>query len=217
MRKQSRLIKGTFIFGGLKHGVVLLIELILSIPLISAFQRAQPTNCVMGTIKSPIRLEVFSDFECPACRSFYMDSVTQTLQEYGSSGKICVLYHEFPLAMHTYGRKAARFSLAAQRIGREQWLAVMDALYRKQPLWSLDGEIAKALAGTLPADTLARIEKIAQEPAIEDEIEREIALGEKMGVKSTPTIFITAKGTTEKIERALPYSVWKDFFNNVLK
>jgi protein-disulfide isomerase len=217
MQKYPVPIKSIFPYRGGMRGSALLVVLTLSAALSSAFQRAQPTNCVMGTLNSPIRLEVFSDFQCPACRSFYMDVVTETLKEYGRSGKICILYHEFPLTMHAYGRRAARYSLAAQRIGRKQWLVVMDALYRTQPLWSLEGEIDKALEGVLPADTLARIEKIAQEPAIEDEIEREIALGAKLGVKATPTVFVTSKNRTEKVERVLPYSVWKGFFNDVLK
>jgi protein-disulfide isomerase len=205
------------IFSGPKLWAVLVVAMVLPVASGSGFQRAQPTNSVVGTINSPIRLEVFSDFECPACRAFYMDAVTRTMEEYGRSGKICILYYEFPLNMHAYSRRAARYSLAAQRIGRKQWLAVMNALYATQPLWSQDGEIEKALAGAVSSDTLRRIKEIAQEPSIENELGREVALGEKMGVKSTPTIFVTAKNKTEKVERVLPYDVWKGFFNDILK
>jgi len=43
-------------------------------------QRSQPPNCVLGTLSSPVRLEVFSDFQCPACRTFYLDVVMQVVK-----------------------------------------------------------------------------------------------------------------------------------------
>jgi protein-disulfide isomerase len=88
-----------------------------------------------GTPDAPIQMEVFSDFQCGYCRAFYVETITQVLNSYTPSDKICVTYYEFPLDNHTYSRKAARYSLAAQRVGKKQWLAVVDALYTKQEQW----------------------------------------------------------------------------------
>jgi protein-disulfide isomerase len=216
MQKNSPLL-GKHGLSGLRLWAVLLVVSMFPVPSGSGFQSAQPSNCVIGSLNSPVRLEVFSDFECPACRNFYMDVVTQAIKDYGRTGKICILYNEFPLNIHAYSRKAALYSLAAQRVGRRQWLAVIDALYTNQPFWSTDGSINKALSSAVSVDTLSRIEKLAQEPSLEDVLAQEIAHGDKMGIKSTPTIFVTSKNKTEKVERALPYSVWKDFFNDTLK
>jgi len=180
-------------------------------------QTSQPPNCIVGTLNAPVRLEVFSDFQCPACRTFYLDVVTQVVKNYGFSGKICILYHEFPLDMHPYGRKAARYSLAAQRLGRMQWLAVVDALYKRQPQWALDGGIEASLIGTVSAEDLLRMRSIALEPAIEETIAREIALGLSKQVKATPTVFVTAQNKEQKIEHLLPYQTWKNFFDMAAK
>jgi protein-disulfide isomerase len=137
--------------------------------------------------------------------------------EYGSTGKICILYHELPLNAHQYSRKAASYSLAAQRLGRKQWLAVMDRLYRAQPLWAVDGDIDRALEGAVSAEDMARIRKIAAEPSIEDAIIRAIALGDKREVGSTPTVFVTVDKSVQKVERVMPYQVWKDYLDKVIQ
>ncbi len=217
MRKKSGLIPRENVPENLRVWTILMIALALLIPTIAESQRAIPRNCVSGALNSPIRLEVFSDFQCGACAQFFLQVVTPTVREYGSSGKICILYNEFPLISHPYSRQAARYSLAAQRVGRAQWLAVMDALYRRQPIWAVDGDIDKALMGVVSAVDFARIKKIAAEPSIDDAITREVALGEKREVTSTPTVFVTVRKRTEKIDRLMPYEVWKDFFEDNLK
>ena len=189
----------------------------LLIPSIAEPQRAQPRNCVGGTLNAPIRLEVFSDFQCGACARFFLEVITPAVREYGRSNKICVLYNEFPLLAHPYSRKAARYSLAAQRIGRRQWLAVMTALYQWQAVWGTDGDVDKVLVDAVSPGELARIKKIAREPSIDDSIDREVALGEKREVNATPTVFVTVGKRTQKIDRVLPYEVWKGFFDDNLK
>src|SRR5262249_7208057 len=101
-----------------------------------------PATCLGGTPEAPIRLEVYSDFQCPACRAFYIDTMRQVLKDYCAPNKVCVVYHEFPLTMHKYSRLAARYSLAAQRVGHNQWAAVVDAMYANQATWSIDGNLA---------------------------------------------------------------------------
>jgi protein-disulfide isomerase len=217
MQKNSGLVPGEISSNALKLLTILLAGSILLVPPSVWPQRAQPTNCVTGTLNAPIRLDVFSDFQCPACRTFYLDVITQVVAEYGSTGKICILYHELPLNAHQYSRKAASYSLAAQRLGRKQWLAVMDRLYRAQPLWAVDGDIDRALEGAVSAEDMARIRKIAAEPSIEDAIIRAIALGDKREVGSTPTVFVTVDKKVQKVERVMPYQVWKDYLDKVIQ
>lgn len=180
-------------------------------------QRRQPPNCAGGTLDAPIRMEIFSDFQCPGCRTFYLETVTQILKNYASSNKVCVIYHEFPLASHLYSAQAASYSLAAQRVGRKQWLAVLDALYVKQPEWSQNGNIDAALIGVVSAEDLIKIKTIAFEKSIEKAIIQEIALGQKKEVKVTPTVFWTALNKEQKVDQLYPYQKWKGLFDLIVK
>jgi protein-disulfide isomerase len=217
MQRDSGWSPGQTYFDLLKIGAILLVVCFFVASSSLWSQRAQPTNCVGGTLNAPIRLDVFSDFQCPACREFYIDVIAPAVKEYGRQGKICVLYHELPLKSHQYSHKAAAYSLAAQRIGRKQWLAVMDRLYRTQALWALDGNIDGALESVVSAADLERIRKIAAEPSINSAIERAIEQGDKREVESTPTVFVTTGNNTQKVDRILPYQVWKDFIENIIK
>ena len=217
MQRKTGLMPKKSVFNNIKLWTILMIVSALLIPPAAVSQRAQPRNCVGGTLNAPIRLEVYSDFQCGACALFFLEVIIPAVKEYGEAGKICVLYNEFPLNGHKYSHKAARYSLAAQHIGRRQWLAVMEALYRRQPLWTKDGNIDKALNGVIPSGDLDQVKELAKEPSIHDTINREVTFGESRDIHSTPTVFVTINNRTQKIERVLPYEVWKDFFDDNLK
>ena len=196
---------------------VLILMLIPRVPLISQARTTPPLNCLGGTLDAPIQMEVFSDFQCGYCRLFYLETITQVLKNYTPSNKICVLYNEFPLERHPYSRLAARYSLAAQRVGKKQWLAVIDALYTKQEQWGQDGNIDAALKGTMSADDFDLTKKIMQDPSIEEAIKRDMDRGEKMGVTGTPAIFMAALNKKHPKYPYAPYQVWKDFFDTMVK
>lgn len=195
--------------------VLLCLVAALSQPALVADQSCE--NCLGGGLDAPIKIEVFSDFQCPACRSLYMDTMKQVLRDYSSSDKVCVIYHEFPLAIHAHSREAARYALAARKLGRQQWLSVLDSLYSDQPLWAQNGMVQVSVARALSPSDFQALLKLLQDPSINQTIDRDIALGQERQVKSTPTMFVTSLGREQKVEQVLPYPVLKSFFDKVVK
>src|SRR5512137_1981088 len=117
---------------------------------IPVYPMDQPSGQMLGgSLNSPIRLEVFSDFQCPACRELYLGTIRQVLQEYSSKDKVCVIYHEFPLPMHQYAKEAARYSEAAGRLGQPKLLTVFESLFTDQAQWTKDGSIELAISKAL--------------------------------------------------------------------
>jgi protein-disulfide isomerase len=217
MQQESRPIRKICVRQMALTLAVLILALIPQVPLISQTRTTPPLNCLCGTSDAPIQMEVFSDFQCGYCRSFYLETITQVLKNYAPSNKICVFYNEFPLERHPYSRKAARYSLAAQRVGKKQWLAVIDALYTNQEQWGQDGNIDAALKGTMSSDDFDLMKKIMQDPSIEEAIKRDMDRGEKMGVTGTPAIFMTVLNKKHPKYPYAPYQVWKDFFDTIVK
>jgi protein-disulfide isomerase len=184
-------------------------------PVLTAYQGAeQPMG---GTLNAPIRLEVFSDFQCPSCKVFYLDTVRPVLKNYCITDKVCVIYREFPLPMHPLAREAARLSTAARKLGQRQWLAVFDAIYSEQDIWTKSGMIQATVARALSSEDFQKLLVLAQDPSINQAIERDIALGKKRQVDQTPTFFVSALGREQKIVGGLPYATLKDFFDKVVK
>ncbi len=181
-------------------------------------QAPRSEQCLGGKPDSPIKIEVFSDFQCPACRTFYVTTIRQVIRDYCQTGKACVIYHEFPLAMHPYAREAARYSVAAQKLGHAQWVAVVDALYENQERWALDGQVDAAIMGAVSADDFNKMKKMLQDPSIEDAIVRDIALGQQRQVKSTPTWFAASPVTKEqRVEGPVDYRVLKPWMDAIVK
>jgi protein-disulfide isomerase len=201
------------------HSFLILILCPVAAISIPAAQTAGPRaeQALGGTLEAPIRVEVFSDFECPMCREFYLQSIRQVLKDYSSVNKVCVIYYEFPLRGHKYSRLASRYSKAAERLGRKQRLAVMDALYEQQEKWAEDGSVDDVVFKALGSDDYFKIKRLMQDPAIDQEIDQEIALADKKEVTSTPTFFVSAIGKEQKVIGMLSYAVLKDFFDSIVK
>jgi protein-disulfide isomerase len=171
-----------------------------------------------GPPQAPVRIEVYSDFECPHCRDLYLTVIRRILQDY--SNKVCVVYHEYPLSTHRYSEQAARYSEAASRLGQQTLLRVIDALFVDQANWSQTGRIDELIAKTLPRDEFQKLKRIMQDPGVNLEVEREKQRGFQAGINSTPTLFIYYYGKRQVVDTRqgpVPYPVMKQFLDSVLK
>jgi len=181
------------------------------------FIPGSPEQCLGGQLDAPIRIDVFSDFQCPACGVLYLETMRQVLRDYSTSNKVCVVYHEFPLPVHAHAREAARWSIAAQKLGRKQWVAVVDALYSHQGGWAASGKVEPVVANALSAEDYTEAKRILLRPEVDQILERDLALGRERKVESTPTMFITAVAREQKVVGGLPYAVLKNFFDRIVK
>ncbi len=178
----------------------------------------RPEFYIGGEAGAPIKIEVFSDYQCPACRTFYLETIKPILVNYAGKNKVSVVYRDFPLEMHQYARAAARLSIAAQRLGRERWLRVSEALYTNQDQWAQDGNLEAALAKVLDPTEVVRLRNLAADPAIDAAIDQELMLGQSREVNSTPTFFITTEaGRQQRVNGPVPYVVLKDYLDRLIK
>jgi protein-disulfide isomerase len=164
---------------------------------------AEPA-CNRGNADAPVRLEVFSDYECPVCRAFYLQTMKQIFTDYADKGKVCVVYREFPTYEHS--REAARYARASLRVGAPQWGRVVEAFYQTQPDWSKTGDVEGVVAKALSPEDFALARKYAQDTTLEKTIDDDAIEGLQREVKGTPTSFITMSGKTEKVDGALTFA-----------
>ncbi len=201
------------------------LSLIISLPVLLFMAQAAPAGSpdetsgqiLGGSLDAPIRLEVFSDFQCPACRDLYLGTIRPVLLDYASKDKVCVIYHEFPLTIHQHAREAAKYAEATYRLNQQKMLPVMDSLFSDQSQWSQDGKLEAVVAKALSSEDLQKVKKIMQDPSVNQAIDREVALGEKRAVKSTPTLFLYYLGREQKVEGIVTYPVLKQFLDSIVK
>lgn len=160
------------------------------------------TNKAFGNPAAKIRLDVFSDFECPACRGFHIEMLPQIERDYGPTGKVYIVSHEYPLNIpaHKYSHEVANYATAAARIGK--YNEVADALFQNQATWSTDGKYWDVIAKVLTPAEQKKVQALAKDPSVINEVNEDVNLGNRLGVNSTPTIFLTHGGQ----RFSLPYS-----------
>jgi protein-disulfide isomerase len=172
---------------------------------------------VGGHPNAPIRMEVFSCYQCPPCREFYLETIRPLLKEYARDNKVCLIYYEFPLKIHNYSRDTARYAVAAYRLGQDYWQRVSEALYTKQSQWARDGKVEAVVAEVLTPEEMAKVKEFLKDPSIDQSIDQDIAVGYERKVQGTPTFFLQAKGREEKVVGRVSYPVLKDRLDQLLK
>ena len=51
----------------------------------------------MGSKNAPIAMEVFSDFQCPACKALFLKVNQKLMDNYVITGKVYLIHRDFPL------------------------------------------------------------------------------------------------------------------------
>jgi protein-disulfide isomerase len=145
-----------------------------------------------GGASKAMELVEFSDFECPHCKDA-QPIVAKLLADYPSAHFV---YQDFPLIqIHTEALKASTHGYCVTKAGgNDAFFKFSDALFANQagltPTTSDDTlKDAETKAGQDPA----KIAACAATPAAKEAIDASRALGERVGVNQTPTIFVNGR------------------------
>jgi protein-disulfide isomerase len=169
-----------------------------------------------GSKSAPLTMEVFSDFECPACRTLYQDTLRQITQNYVDTGKLYLIHRDFPLPSHKYSREAARYANAAALIGK--FNAVYAALFSKQETWAANGQVDAIVASVLSPAEMAQVRQLSKEKDLDAAIQKDVDLGIKVHhVTQTPTSVITYQGQMYPVVGVVSYPILKQFLDQLLK
>ena len=163
-------------------------------------------------------MEIFGDFQCPACRNFFEASVKQVIEQYVVPGKVYLVHRDFPLDIHPFARDAARLANAAAQFG--QFEAIERALYDKQDEWATRGNIEEVMATSFPPAQMKKIRdyEATHTSDINASIERDRAAGMQRNVNQTPTVFITYHGKTEALPGGgVDFKLLKNYFDYLLR
>ena len=160
-------------------------------------------------------MEVFSDFQCPACRELYFQTVRPVIDNYVSAGKVYLIHRDMPLPVHPHSREAARYANAAARVSRMEKVVV--ALFDKQPIWAADGNVDGVVAAALTRAEMIQVRKLVTGGTLDGGIDKDVALGNQFRVTQTPTTIITYKGQTYPVVGVVTYKMLNTFLEGLLK
>ncbi|MCH7992986.1 MAG: thioredoxin domain-containing protein [Planctomycetes bacterium] len=146
----------------------------------------------------PLKVIVFSDFECPECRNLanFLESDAQKL----FGGALAVIFKYYPLdkkcndqsarSVHPNACAAARMAEAARQLeGNDAFWDVHDYLYENQQTLKQGKIDTAAVAEVVGVDHHDFVEAM-NSAEVNQRIKEDIAEARKVGVRSTPSAFI---------------------------
>jgi protein-disulfide isomerase len=171
---------------------IIAVSLVAVIPARAQFSGPPPTTQVHdpAALKPPpgarVAIIEFEDMECPDCRA-----ANPLLKEASDTYKIPWVRHDFPLAFHAWSFQAAVnarwFDTKTKKLGDEY----RDAVFANQPsiaslqdLRTFTEKFAAEHKLTLPF-------AIDPEGKLTAEVKADYALGQRVGIEHTPTIWVT--------------------------
>ena len=173
----------------------------------------QPDPKAMGSPGAPITLEVFSDFQCPHCKPLHDETLPPLIRDYVAQGKVYLIHREFPLPGHPYAMVAASYATAAARLGK--YNEVSDRLWLHQTTWSQSGKVEEtACRGLTPAET-AKVKALVNDKSIAAEIQRDVAMGQKLELHQTPTMIVRRGTAVYPLAGMINYDLLRSFLDSL--
>jgi protein-disulfide isomerase len=171
------------------------IQLFLAEPEPPVYDIAIDDQPAKGNPSAAVTIVEFTDYQCPSCASL-QPAVELLLKEFGDKARLVV--RDFPLRQHAYAFKAAEAAEAAREQGKYWEYAAL--LYGAQT--ALAVEDLKKYAGQLGLDRQMFDQALAS-GKFTDQVRRDLQDGIKVGVYSTPAIFMNGKQVQAKTYETL--------------
>lgn len=169
----------------------------------------------LGSKTAPVVMEIFSDFQCPACKSLYDATNRNLIDNYVNTGKVYLIHRDFPLPMHAHSKVAAQYSRAAAQIGKLE--AVEDVLFENQEKWEASGDVDGTVAKVLSPGEMTKVRALVKSGSVDASIAKDQALGNTTyRVSQTPTTIFHANGQTYPYAGVMSWDILKQFLDQLL-
>ena len=160
-----------------------------------------------GGENAKVSVVVFSDFQCPFC-SRAAKTVSDLKKKYGN--KVKIAFKHFPLPMHKDAGPASEASMCVHEQGKDKFWKFHDLAFAAQD--KLDAESLAKHAKTAGADE-KKFKECFDGKKYAEFVKKDLAYGEKLGVRSTPTFFVNG----QLLSGALPIEQFSEVIDEELE
>lgn len=165
-----------------------------------------------GRADAAVTVYEMSDFQCPYCRAFALETMPLVEREYIATGKVRFVYINMPLtSVHKNAALAAEVAMCAAR--QQRFWPMHDLLFRHQDQWAgLASPRAYFLAlgdsAGLDRDGLTHCLASGTTAAL---VQADAERARRAGAKSTPTFYIEGG----LLEGAAPVTVFRTVLDSI--
>jgi protein-disulfide isomerase len=177
---------------------------------VSSGERPMVNDNAMGDPNAPIKIEEFSDYQCPYCARFSEETESQIANTYVSTGKVYFIYRSFGNFIGPESQAAAEAAYCAG--DQNKYWEYHDILFANQTgenVGAYANRRLDAFAEALSLD-LDAFNSCFDSNKYADRVEQDYQDGSAAGVTGTPAFLITYKVNGEEKQRfiagAYPFS-----------
>lgn len=159
-----------------------------------------------GGENAKVTIVEFSDFQCPFCGRG-AKTIDEVKKKYGN--KVKIAFKHFPLPMHKEAGPASEASMCVWELGKDKFWKFHDIMFANQD--KLDNENLVKHAKAVGVDE-KKFKECFDSKKYADFVRQDMAYGEKLGVRSTPTFFING----QLLSGALPLDAFAEIIDEEL-
>ena len=157
----------------------------------------QVNGTAMGDPNAPVRIDVFEDFQCPACQYYSENIEHQVIDNLISNGKVYYVFHNYPFlddrAATKESDQAANASMCAADQGRFwDYHQMLYANWKGENEGNLSDKRLTAFADALGLD-IDKFSTCFKANQFKDQINADLQAGQDMGAQGTPSVFVNGK------------------------
>jgi protein-disulfide isomerase len=144
----------------------------------------------IGPDSAPVTIVEFTDFQCPYCQKLRTVLEQDVLPK--EAEKVRIVFRNFPLETHTWAEAASMLAMCANLQDESSFWKLHDFIFDNQKLLTIDNlktEVLKFMASNTTLEMKA-FNKCADKDFALGMVRKDLMLGERFGVRSTPTAFV---------------------------
>jgi len=172
----------------------------------------------IGQATAPITIAFWSDFQCPFCKNFTLETLPQIITNYVDTGKAKIVFMDFPF-LGNDSITGALYSRSVWKLYPDKYFAWHTAMYTAQDQEGDQGfgnaasvdKLNAAIPGIDAAKITADVK--VSSSTYQAMINADKAEAQKVGINATPSFVIGAK----VIAGAYPYTTFQSAINALLK
>ena len=183
-------------------------------------------DAVLGDKNAPLTMIEFSDYECPFCKRHFTDVYPQIKKDYIDTGKVKFVFRDY-IAVPSHNPLATSQAMAAE-CSREQggdsvYFKYHDEIFKRTT--SNGNGMAVLQLGVIAKDlglNVSAFQSCLDSNKYKDEVNKDIADGQKVGVNGTPSFFVGKSNSSGTIDGTIivgaqPYAAFQTAIDQLLK
>ena len=145
----------------------------------------------IGSNNAKVKIKIFSSLTCPHCADFHKRVVSEIKKNYVDSGKVQLIFIDFPLDLAAFNASKLLHCLDQKR-----QITFLDTVYEKQNEWTVGSNIneinnnLKKIVKNLGISSTNFDKCLNNEVIIDKILNGRIDAHKKYSIESTPTIII---------------------------